>query len=97
VTIINEEHAVFRGAAQHVEPPEQIELVAGDEGGALDQVGRPNWLRTEAQVGHGDRLALIEAVKRADDAEHWRYTRYDVQAPFRTLEDFFRRASVLPS
>ena len=36
--------------AQHVDPVQQAELVAADEAGLLDEVGRLDRLRAEAQV-----------------------------------------------
>ena len=41
---------------------EQAELVAGDEVGAVDQVGGPNRLGTEAKVRDGDRTGLLGVV-----------------------------------
>ena len=48
--------------AEHVESVEQPELVTGNEIGLLHQVGRPNRLRTEAQVRHGHRTGLLRVV-----------------------------------
>ena len=38
------------GTRQHVEAREECELVTGDEGRPLDQVGRPDGPRSEAEV-----------------------------------------------
>src|SRR5215510_5807440 len=39
-----------RGVTQHIDPVQQAELVAADEAGPLDEVGRLDRRRAEAQV-----------------------------------------------
>jgi hypothetical protein len=47
---------------EHLHPLEQPELVARHEAGALDEVGGPDRIGTEAQVRHGDRARLLRVV-----------------------------------
>ena len=50
------------GELEDLRLAEQAELVAGDEVGVLDQVGRADRLRAEAQVRDGDRARLLRVV-----------------------------------
>ena len=50
------------GELEHVDPLEEAELVAGHEVGVVDQVGRVDRPRAEAEVRDGDRARLLGVV-----------------------------------
>ncbi len=59
---VEQEGRSVLGVLEHLGLAEQPELVAGDEVGVLDEVGRPDGFRPEAQVRHGDRPRLLGVV-----------------------------------
>ena len=59
---VEQEDGARLGGLQHVEALQERELVAGDEGRAVDQVGGADRLRAEAQVRDGDRAGLLRVV-----------------------------------
>ena len=59
---VEEEHRARGRALQHVVVLEQLELVAGHEAGAADEVGRAQRARAEAQVRDGHRARLLGVV-----------------------------------
>ena len=50
---VQQEGGAGGGKPQYVDLVDETGLVAGDEAGALDQVGRMDRARAEAQVRHG--------------------------------------------
>ncbi len=54
---------------------QQAELVAGDEVGLLDEVGRADRFRPEAQMGHGDRARTSWSRIRSSPAHTGRCSR----------------------
>ena len=59
---VEQQRRAVRGGAEHVGPVEQVELVATDEARLLNEIGRPDRLRPEAQVGDGLRTGLLRVV-----------------------------------
>ena len=59
---VEQEHRAVDRLAQHVDALDELELVAGDEPGALHEVGRADRPRPEAQVRRRARAGLLRVV-----------------------------------
>ncbi len=59
---VQQQRGAGAGVAEHVVAVEEAELVAGDEVGGADQVGRLERLGPKAQVADGDRAGLLAVV-----------------------------------
>lgn len=51
---VHQEGAALSGGVENTSTGQQRELVNGDEVGPVDEIGRSDRIRTEAQVGDGD-------------------------------------------
>ena len=59
---VQQENRPLRRVLEHVEAFQELELVAGDEPGLRDEIGRSDPARARAQVRHGHRAGLLGVV-----------------------------------
>ena len=59
---VQQEDRPVRRVLEHVDPFQELELMAGDEPGLRDQIGRPDRTRARAQVGDRRRARLLGVV-----------------------------------
>ena len=75
---VQQERRARRGMLEHVDLVHELELVAGDEAGAVHQVRRPDRLLARAQVGDRDRARFLRVVDEVALREEIRFLADDL-------------------